>query len=129
MLFSDGAFSFGKRPGFGWVAVSSDGRELARGSGICDDDGTHSVAGEECGALAALSWAAAQGFRYASLRTDLESLPVHFRRPAKNPRRHVARLYEFACRMVEFTFTVRPIKSVHPHLEAAHHLARAAVRG
>ena len=79
-------------------------------------------------ALAALSWASAQGFRYASLRTDRECLPIHFRRQARDPRRHVARLYEFACRMVEFTFSLRPIKSVHPHLEAAHHLARAAVR-
>ncbi len=125
-LFTDGAFRFGRAPSFGWLAVDQAGRKLAHGQGRCADDGTRSAAGEAAGALAALQWALAAGFKKVVLASDFASLAVHFVRPPQPTRVHLGRLFEFAQAAGDFSFVVQHVSSKHPHLESAHFLAREA---
>ena len=131
-LFSDGSFYFGKDPTFGWVASGDGERVIDCGSGVCRNDGSNNVAGEICGAIAALGWAVSKGFTEVVLHADLSSLSKHFARctPVTKPRKTRFVIQEAARWKqahpevdVKFVF-VRD--SQCPLLRKAHELARSA---
>lgn len=131
-LYSDGSFYFGSEPTFGWVASEEGERVIETGSGVCMNDGSNNVAGEICGAIAALVWAVSRGFTQVVLHADLSSLGKHFRRrePVKRPRKtrfviEEAARWKLAHPEVDVKFVfVRD--SQCPLLRRAHELARSA---
>ncbi len=124
-LYSDGSFFHGRQPTFGWVAATASARVLAEGVGRCRNDRTNNVAAEIGGALAALGWAVAQGFKCVRLHCDLVSLPTHFRRSDARPGTFAAAATAWLAAHPEVVIEFRFERDSHRLVRRAHDLSRS----
>jgi ribonuclease HI len=126
-VFTDGAFTWAKRPGFGYVATTDGGRQIGEGSGQVPNDGSNNFAAEVAAIFAALVFAVQNGHHAVRVHTDFASMVKHISGRAPSRRAMVLRLRAFIARHPELKVEVLKVSSENPLLKKAHHLARAAV--
>jgi ribonuclease HI len=126
-IYTDGAFSWARRPAFGFVAIQDGSRQIGEGCGQVANDGSNNFAGEVAGVVCGLLFALQNGHTAVRVHTDFATMGRHVAGRTCSRRTWAANLRKFLGRHPELQVEVRTVSGTNPLLRKAHHLARAAV--